>query len=161
MRKKANHFEGVSTGMAKQFAAAAEEVGSKPVIALTLQSMTIKREGQVEWIVEGDHHCGPKSELKTYPHTTTQYIPVKYTLSVTCAPHLDQRGFLFDQASVGKWMERISSEPTKLSCEALVVHVATQFLLKMAKDVPHCKVTELVLTLSPSPFQAGVTCRFA
>ncbi len=133
---------------------AAAEVGIKPVIALTLQSLTIKREGQVDWSVEGDTHCGPKSELRDGK------IPVKYSATVTCSPQLDERGFLFDQASLDLWMRRQATKVTKLSCEALVVEVATNLLLKLAADVPHCKVTELSLTLSPSPFMAGITVRF-
>lgn len=152
MRKKANHSP---TGLKSQWQAAADEVGAKPVIALTLQSLTIKREGQVEWKVAGDHHCGPKGEIRD------GRVPVKYSVSVTCAPSLDERGFLFDQASVDLWMKRQADNVTSLSCEALVVETATNMLLKLQRDVPHCKVTELVMTLSPSPFQAGVTCRFA
>lgn len=133
---------------------AAQEVAATPVISLRLDSLTIKREGQVDWSVEGDTHCGPKPELRDGK------IPVKYSVTVTCEPHLDERGFLFDQASVDLWMRRQASKTTKLSCEALVVDTAKEFLLKLARDVPHCKVRELVMTLSPSPFMAGVTCRF-
>ncbi len=124
------------------------------VISLTLQSLTIKREGQVDWSVEGESHCGPKSELRDGK------IPVKYFLAVTCAPTLDERGFLFDQAAVDIWMRRQATKITSLSCEALVIDVAKEFLLKMIRDGPHCKVTELTLSLSPSPFAASITCKF-
>lgn len=144
MRKKTVHVPQASA-----------EVGTTPVIALTMQSLTIRREGQVEWSVEGEHHCGPKSEIRDGK------IPVKYTLIATCAPHLDERGFLFDQAAVDLWMKRQATQVASLSCEALVVETAKNFLLKMARDVPHCKVTKLTLTLSPSPFQAGITVEFA
>lgn len=146
MRKKTNHSAAIE---------ASAEVGSTPVIALNLQSLTIERSGQVEWAVEGDHHCGPKSEIRDGK------VPVKYSVRVTCAPHLDERGFLFDQAAVDLWMKRQAFKVTELSCEALVVETAKQMLLKLARDVPHCKVTELVMTLSPAPHAAGVTCRFA
>ena len=141
---------------------ASPEVGVTPVIALTLQTMTIERSGSVEWAVEGDHHCGPKALLKPSKNNpAVNVIPVNYTVRVTCEPHLDERGFLFDQAMVDLWMQRQASYVTKLSCEALVVETAKAMLLKMARDVPHCKVKELVMTLSPAPHQAGVTCRFA
>lgn len=122
--------------------------------ALKLQSMKIERSGECNWKVAGDFHCGPKALVKN------GLIPVKYSMSVTCEPTLDKRGFLFDQAMVDKWMQRQAEKETKLSCEALVIDLAERLLAKMARDVPHCKVTELILTLSPAPHQAGVTARF-
>lgn len=121
---------------------------------LRLRSMKIERSGECNWRVVGDHHCGPKALLKD------GRIPVKYSVSVTCEPHLDQRGFLFDQAMVDLWMQRQSQIETTDSCEQLVITLAEKMLAKMAKDVPHCKVTELILTLSPAPHLAGVTARF-
>lgn len=132
----------------------APEVMSQPVVSLTLQSLTIRREGQVDWKVEGDIHCGPKGELRDGK------IPVKYVVVVECVPVLDDRGFLFDQASVDLWMRRQADKTTKLSCEALVVDTAKDFLLKLAKDVPHCKVVRMEMTLQPSPFMAGITAKF-
>lgn len=139
---------------------ASKEVLSQPVIALALLALTIKREGLVEWIVGGDTHCGPKSELKYFPNSSAQYIPVKYSMSVTCAPMLDERGFLFDQAAVHTWMLRQAGKYTTLSCEALCIDTAKELLLKLQRDVPHCKVTELIFTLSPAPHGASITCKF-
>lgn len=122
---------------------------------LKLSTMKIERSGECNWRVEGAYHCGPKALLKD------GRIPVKYSVSVTCEPHLDHRGFLFDQAMVDVWMKRQAELVTSLSCEALVVSVAEKMLAKLERDVPHCKVTELVLSLSPAPHQAAVTARFA
>lgn len=124
-------------------------------MAVKLSTMTIERTGEVAWRVAGEFHCGPKALVKD------GRIPVKYTVKVTCKPHLDNRGFLFDQAMVDLWMKRQAEKETTLSCESLVLRVAENMLAKMAKDVPHCEVTELVMTLSPAPYQAGVTARFA
>jgi hypothetical protein len=121
---------------------------------LKLQTMKIERKGKVSWRVTGDTHCGPKALL------VDGRIAVEYTVSVTCAPHLDKRGFLFDQAMVDLWMQRQAEMETSLSCEKLVITVAEKMLAKMAKDVPHCKVTELIMTLSPAPHSASVTARF-
>src|SRR5437899_1351291 len=99
-------------------------------LSLKCSALTINRKGQVDWSVTGDTHCGPKSELRDGK------IPVKYELNCKCLPTLDQRGFLFDQAMVDLWMRRMASRVTSLSCESLVVHVAEQFLAKMAHDVP-------------------------
>lgn len=128
---------------------------AQPVISVTLADITIQRQGQIDWKVAGEHHCGPESELRDGK------IPVKYIVTIKCEPHLDDRGFLFDQAAVDLWMRRQAERLTTLSCEALCVETAKNMLIKLAKDVPHCKVKELVLTLQPSPFQAGVTARFA
>jgi hypothetical protein len=127
----------------------------QPVISLTLADISIQRQGQVDWRVAGLHHCGPESELRDGK------IPVKYSVTITCAPHLDDRGFLFDQAAVDLWMRRQADKLSTLSCEALCVETAKNMLLKLARDVPHCKVKELVMTLQPAPFQAGVTARFS
>lgn len=124
-------------------------------MALKLQTMKIERKGLVNWRVSGDTHCGPKALL------VNGRIAVEYTVSVTCAPSLDKRGFLFDQAMVDAWMQRQAEMETTLSCEKLCIAVAERMLAKMAHDVPHCKVTELVMTLSPKPHQASVTARFS
>lgn len=121
---------------------------------LALQSLTIKREGRVDWRVSGDTHCGPKSEVRD------GVMPVHYALTCTCEPTLDGRGFLFDQASVDLWMRRQASVGTTSSCEELVVHVAQAFLGKLAHDVPHCRPTHLALSLSPAPHVASVTAEF-
>lgn len=125
-----------------------------PAFGLKLAAFTIKREGQVEWRVAGENHCGPKAELRD------GIMPVRYAAAVTCAPTLDERGFLFDQAAVDMWMRRIAARETRLSCEELVRSVAEQLLAKIARDVPTCRVVGLTLTLSPSPFQASITVTY-
>jgi hypothetical protein len=122
--------------------------------ALKLATFTIRREGQVEWRVTGDTHCGPKAEVRD------GIMPVRYVAAVTCAPSLDERGFLFDQAAVDMWMRRIAARETALSCEALVRSVAEQLLAKIARDVPTCRVVGLTLSLSPSPYQASITVTY-
>lgn len=122
--------------------------------AIKLQTLTIKRSGTVNWLVTGDHHCGPKALLKNGA------IAVQYTIEITCAPALDERGFLLDQAMVDVWMQRQATRATSLSCEALVLRVAEDLLMKVAKDTPHCDVKALTVTLSPAPHQASITATF-
>jgi hypothetical protein len=120
-----------------------------------LRTLTIKRSGQVNWKVIGDHHCGPKSKLR--PDGT---VPVRYTVEITCAPQLDQRGFLLDQAMLDAWVQRQATIETALSCEALVVALADALLAKVQRDTPHCDVRGLIVTLSPAPFQASITAAY-
>lgn len=124
---------------------------------LTLKTMKIERSGDVEWSVTGDTHCGPKALL--IPRNGKTYIPVKYSVKVTCAPKLDDRGFLFDQAQVDVWMKAVSQETTTLSCEALAQHVAERLLKKLHK-LDHCEVVTLELTLSPAPHLASITVSY-
>lgn len=121
---------------------------------LKLNTLAIKRSGRVFWNVYGNHHCGPREEM------TPNGMPVEYSMEVVCKPHLDERGFLFDQAMVGKWLERIASKPTAKSCEELVIHVAELFMAKAAKDVPKCQIVGFKLTLSPAPHRASITAAF-
>lgn len=121
---------------------------------LSLSNLSIVRSGDVQWRVHGEHHCGPKSMLRE------GRMPVRYSMTVTCEPTLDERGFLFDQAMVDVWMRRQADRVTELSCEALVVAIARALMAKIERDVPHCRVIGLRLTLSPAPYQASVTARF-
>ena len=121
---------------------------------LNLASLSITRSGDVQWHVTGDHHCGPKAMLRE------GRMPVRYSMTVMCAPALDDRGFLFDQAMVDLWVRRLAEIPTALSCEALVIHVARKFMTKVERDVPACRLLGVRMTLSPAPYQAGVTARF-
>lgn len=121
---------------------------------LALSTLSISREGDVQWRVMGDHHCGPKAMLRE------GRMPVRYSMTVTCAPALDDRGFLFDQAMVDLWVRRLADIPTALSCEALVIDVARRFMTKVERDVPHCRLVGLRMTLSPAPHSASVTARY-
>lgn len=125
-----------------------------PARKLTLRTFTIKREGQVEWRVSGNNHCGPVAELRD------GVMPVRYAAVVTCEPTLDSRGFLFDQAALDLYMRRLATRETTLSCEALVNHAAELLLAKIDRDVPTCRVVGLSLTLSPAPFQASITAEY-
>lgn len=124
--------------------------------SLKLQTFTIRREGAVEWKVTGDSHCGPRTEVREGVDGS-MLMPVRYAVRVTCAPSLDDRGFLFDQAAVDLFMRRLASRVTPLSCEELATEVAEALLAKIARDVPTCRVVALSLTLSPAPHAASIT----
>lgn len=146
-------------------------------MGLKLATLTLRREGEFVWLVEGAHHCGPESALVNVraddpnPAMTARKgitagwvhakgIPIRYTLTVACGPTLDHRGFLFDQAMVQLWFERQGATPTALSCEALVIKTANLLQEKIAKDAPHCDVRGVTLQFSPAPFQASVSAHY-
>jgi hypothetical protein len=136
--------------------------------ALTLRSMTIKREGDLLiQITPGTNHCGPADQIVTVKpdlfsvDAPKHYMPVKYTCSVKCAPKTDERGFLFDQAAVDKYLKALAaSKPISLSCEKLAENLAELLMAKIAKHTPHCEVIHFVLTLSPAPHKASITVEY-
>lgn len=137
-------------------------------MALTLATLTLRREGLFNQAVEGPHHCGPTSALvdmrlpaqKGGASYLTKGIPVRYNLTVACGPVLDHRGFLFDQAMVDVWFARQGERPTSLSCEAYAIRLANTFMDKLAKDAPHCDLRGVSLQLSPAPHQASISAHF-
>jgi len=132
---------------------------ARPALKLALRSFTLQRAGISNFIVTGGNHCGPASQLINVTGGK-KAIPVRWDMTVTCAPRLDDRGFLFDQAMVGVYMDRIAERGTSLSCELLARHVAELLLGKIAKDVPTCDVTALSLVFSPAPYAASLTVRY-
>lgn len=154
-------------------------------MALSLATLTLRREGLFNQAVDGDHHCGPKSALvdmripeEPKAHAkgrpvqgarglganmttrTVKGIPVRYNLTVACGPVLDHRGFLFDQAMVDVWFARQGERPTSLSCEAYAIRLANTFMDKLAKDAPHCDLRGVTLQLSPAPHTASISAHF-
>jgi hypothetical protein len=127
--------------------------------ALKLASFTLQRAGISNFVVSGPNHCGPAGALVNVDGGR-KAIPVRWDLTVTCAPRLDDRGFLFDQAMVGLYMDRIAERGTALSCERLARHVAELLLAKIPRDVPTCDVTALTLVFSPAPYAASLTVRY-
>lgn len=126
-------------------------------MALSLRSFTIQRAGVSNWRVLGSHHCGPKEYL--VGPANAKAIPVRWNAIVECAPRLDDRGFLFDQASVGRYMDALAEIPTDMSCERLAHHVAERLLAKIEKV--GCVVRRLRLEFSPAPYAASITVEFA
>jgi hypothetical protein len=124
-------------------------------MALTCREYTIARAGETAFRVHGTNHCGPRDFLDHEGR-----IAVKYEIAITCAPRLDDRGFLLDQASLGRYIDRLAKDPTDLSCEKLAHSVAERVIAKIARDVPTCQVVGVVLKFSPAPFQASITVRF-
>lgn len=151
---------------------------------LALKLLTIRRTGQVDWHVKGLFHCGPPGELRHFdvaqpmPQPIMEpgipdsafygidrsvrhyYMPVRYVAVLQCAPNLDARGFLFDQAGVDTFMRQLAQTPTELSCERLCAHAAERLLENIRYEVPTCQVRTMTMTLSPSPFVAEVTASY-
>jgi hypothetical protein len=131
----------------------------RPALKLKLRSFMLDRAGVSNFIVTGGNHCGPAASLVNVPGGR-KAIPVRWRMIVTCEPRLDDRGFLFDQAMVGLYVDRIAERGTALSCELLARHVAELLLTKIAKDVPTCDVKALSLEFSPAPYAAALTVRY-
>lgn len=132
---------------------------ARPSLKLRLSSYTLDRAGVSNFVVTGGNHCGPAASLINVTGGK-KAIPVRWRLIVTCEPRLDDRGFLFDQAMVGLYMDRIAERGTTLSCELLARHVAELLLGKISKDVPTCDVKALSLEFSPAPYAAALTVRY-
>ena len=130
-----------------------------PRLSLTLRTFTIQRAGLSHFVVTGEHHCGPKAELIRLDGGR-KAIPVRWNVSVECEPQLDQRGFLFDQAMLGVFMDRVASEPTTLSCELLAQNVAERLIARLSA-LPQCKIKSLRLEFSPAPYAASITVAYA
>lgn len=144
-----------------QFKAASKLARNEHQPGLTLATLTMRREGLFKWHVAGKHHCGANSALVPVKRgEPLMAIPIRYTMTVACAPTLDHRGFLFDQAMVQLWFERQGLTPTALSCEALVIKAANELQDKIARDTPHCNVRGLTLQFSPAPFQASISAHY-
>jgi len=139
--------------------AAPSQPVARPALKLKLRTFTLQRAGISNFVVTGGNHCGPALQLVNVTGGR-KAIPVRWDMTVTCAPQLDDRGFLFDQAMVGVYMDRIAERGTTLSCELLARHVAELLLGKIAKDVPTCDVTGLSLVFSPAPYAASLTVRY-
>jgi len=126
---------------------------------LKLRTFTIQRAGISNFVVQGDHHCGPKDQLVKLPGGV-KAIPVRWNISVECEPQLDKRGFLFDQAMLGVFVDRVASEPTAMSCELLAQHTAERLIARLEK-LPECKIKSLRLEFSPNPYAASITVVFS
>lgn len=137
----------------------APSAATRAPLKLKLRSFTLDRAGLSNFIVSGANHCGPASALVNMTGGR-KAIPVRWRLIVTCEPRLDDRGFLFDQAMVGVYMDRIAERGTSLSCELLARHVAELILGKIAHDVPTCDVKTLAMEFSPAPYAASLTVRY-
>lgn len=140
-------------------------------MALKLATLTLRREGTFYQFVAGEHHCGPKdalvkahwnesAKLVTLHPAGHPAIPVVYTLTVACAPVLDHRGFLFDQAQVQRWFEVQGTKVSSLSCEALTINLANRLMDKLERDAPHCDLRGVTLQLSPAPHKASLSAHF-
>lgn len=149
-------------------------------MALKLATLTLRREGSFLQLVDGAHHCGPKAVLVAHkgerPRNSSeaarngtladrvkvegQAVPINYSLTVACAPVLDHRGFLFDQAMVDAWFARKGLYVSSLSCEALTIRLANELMDKLARDASHCDLRGVTLQLSPAPHKASLSAHF-
>lgn len=148
---------------------------------LRLESLTIKREGTVQWhVVPGSLHCGPAALVRpaTFIGAVGPYerkvmlgptnpdgikcgvLDVSYVITLTCEPRLDRRGFLVDQVHVHEYVKRFASLPRDLSCERACIELAEAVIAKASKDAPHCVFKTISLTLSPDPHLASITSTF-
>lgn len=132
---------------------------ARKAISLKLRTFTIQRAGVSNFVIHGDHHCGAKADLIRLDGGR-KAIPVRWNVSVECEPQLDERGFLFDQAMLSVFMERVASEPTALSCELLAQHAAERLIARL-EALPQCKIKSLKLEFSPSPYAASITVVFS
>ena len=132
---------------------------ARKALSLKLRTFTIQRAGLSNFVVTGDHHCGAKSDLVRLTGGV-KAIPVRWNVSVECEPQLDSRGFLFDQAMLSVFMERVAAEPTALSCELLAQHTAERLIARL-EALPQCKIKSLRLEFSPSPYAASITVVFS
>lgn len=101
----------------------------------------------------GPHHCGMN------PGPGGQ--AVRYTLELTCtSTSLDQRGFLFDQAGVDKWIAEYTASrlAREASCEGLADGVLEYIRAHIRRENPQCVVTHGSMKISPYPYKAAVTC---
>jgi hypothetical protein len=129
-------------------------------ISLKLQTMTIQRAGLSNFlVVPGSNHCGPADQLVRLANGA-RAIPVRWNVAVECEPQVDARGFLFDQAMLGVFVDRIAETPTALSCELLARNVAERLIARLEK-LPHCKIRSLKLEFSPNPYAASITVLYA
>lgn len=130
-----------------------------------IAALTIQRQGRARWKVTGEHHCGPREYLERvdgyWGVAPLDIMPVDWTIRCRCAPVLDQRGFLFDQANVAAFIDRLAERGTDMSCEQLAQHVALLFLDKLARDAQHCQVLNLRVILSPAPHMASVEAEYS
>lgn len=126
-------------------------------MTLPLRSMTIDRMGDMKIrVTPGSNHCGAADGVR--PDGT---INLRYALRVRCAPQTDERGFLFDQAAVDRWLRAVAEEkPTSLSCELLARDLAERFMSKLVRERPTCALQYVSLRLAPFPYKAGVTVEY-
>ncbi len=124
------------------------------MLDLKVLHVTLTREGQVNWMVSGDHHCGLDVAV------VQGVLPVKYTVVAKCKNKLDHRGFLFDQATADAWIAEMAKHNTVQSCEKIAESVGRRLLLKISKAFPQVEIEELTVVISPAPFAAKITAEF-
>jgi hypothetical protein len=118
-------------------------------------SVTLTREGQLDWPVAGDHHCAPEASVHN------GLVGIKYTMIAECENHLDHKGFLFDQATADQWMHELAHSRTHRSCERLAEFVGEDILKRIAKVAPHVRFKTFTVVLSPDPYMAKITAVWA
>lgn len=115
-----------------------------------MNTLTLRRTGEFNLRVAGDHHCG------VVPlHQTEPIILIKYEFSAVCSTVLDHRGFLFEQRNVDAYFQ--SLRRTTRSCEQLVQGCLRALLGRIMGENPSCHIIAASLTLSPAPHAASMT----
>lgn len=112
-----------------------------------MQSLTIERTGNFTVKTLGDVHCGTP--------TPSGYLRINYDFICKMNPDsLDERGFLFDQIGIDKFLNTIKSTP--LSCERLCMDISRKLYAKIKRENPKADLSQIKLTLSPEPHAAKV-----
>jgi hypothetical protein len=108
--------------------------------------LTLTREGEFEAYITGLNHCGIKKH---------ESVSFKYWVRCVCTPHLDARGFLFDQLTVHREFENLGS--TRISCERLAMEMCDRVLEAIRVENKRCAVKSIDVEVSPEPFAATMT----
>jgi len=98
--------------------------------------------------VPGTNHCG-----------TLPRFDIKYRVQCEAEANLDRRGFLIDQLLIDRYFQSISRAKVAVSCEVLAQDSMRGIKSVLLADNPSLVIRKLVVTLSPAPFAARMTCR--
>lgn len=127
-------------------------------MSLSLTWVSIERAGHVTFTVKGPSHCGPADQVRQVAGLTV--LDADFVITALCAPSFDGQGFLFDQAKVQGWAQKVCDREAYASCEHLAVDIGVRFQASLARYVPTCQVRELTVVLSPAPYKAKLTAHF-
>jgi hypothetical protein len=113
-----------------------------------MKLLTMDRSGEFWVQTYGRNHCGLDKDLQ-----------VRYRMLCECSTKLDARGFLFDQINVDAYFQSIKR--SSLSCERLTMRSVKELVKAIKQENPVCCIHRMELTLSPAPFKASMTYRWA
>lgn len=120
-----------------------------------LTTITIDRSDHARYRPTGPTHCGTAAYLEH------GYLRVRWRILVRCTPELDRRGFLFDQAGLTQFVQRLLDAHAEYSCERLTECIGEAVYQQLCHDVPACHVLSFAVTLSPYPYKTEMTVEWA